>query len=377
MRHGGSAGRPSAVVPTRLLAAWDDFWFGEAPLVRLGLFRIVVLATALWGILYYAGGVEQHARGAAPSFLQRPWRPIFVFEVLGIGPLDSEAFDAVSVLLFVAIGMGIAGLFTRLACLAAALLTFLWVGTFYSFGKPHHDFVALMFALLALPFSPAGARVSLDAAIARWRRRRRGLLGGLAERDAAPAAALPLRLTQVSIAIGYFFAGATKLVRAGPDWANGYTLQGMMLEFDAPWTAFFASRREILVLLSAATLVFQTTFPLVLLWPRLRWFYLPAAALFHVVSWKTMSTGPYVTLWFLLASYVDLERIPATVGRLLARGGWPVRVLRGLVLSAVATVLLLLYFRHVPLWVGASVFAFALAAVAMERARARQEPVAP
>jgi len=368
-------GRAPASIAARVLGAWDGFWFGEAPLLRLAIFRIVVLATALWGILYYGAAVEQHARGASAAFLQRPWRPIFAFEVLGLVPPGPEAFDVVSTLLFVAIGMGLVGLFTRLACVAVAVLTFYWVGTFYSFGKPHHDFVALMFALLALPFSPAGARLSLDAAIASWRRERRGVAGKEPVAEVGKGAALPLRLTQISIAIGYCFAGATKLVRAGPEWANGFTLQGMMLEFDAPWTALLARHREILVFVSAGTLLVQTTFPLVLVWPRLRWFYLPAAALFHLVSWKTMSTGPYVTLWFLLASFVELERVPATLGRLLARGDWTLRLLRGLAMTAVATALLALYFRQVPVWVGAGLLAFL--AVNGGVGRARRRPVHP
>ncbi len=342
--------------------AWDRFWFGEASLLRLALFRIVVLATALWGIRYYGAAVEQHARGEAAAFLQRPWRPIYVFETLGIGPIGPEAFGTVSTVLFAALGLGILGLFTRLACLAAAALAFYWVGTFYSYGKPHHDFVALMFALLALPFAPVGARLSLGAALARWRRSGRGIAPGRTP-DIAPWAALPLRVTQVSVAVGYFFSGATKLAQAGGEWINGYTLQGIMLEFDAPWTSFFAQHRVPLVFLSAGILSLQTTFPLVLLFPRLRWLYLPSAALFHVVAWKTMSTGPYVTLWFTLACFLELERVPGFLGRLLRTGPWGLRLLRVAPFAAAAIGILHLYFLQVPGWLGLGLIPVALAGI--------------
>ncbi|MCI0585531.1 MAG: HTTM domain-containing protein [Planctomycetes bacterium] len=344
------------------LAAWDRFWFGEAPLLRLALFRIVVLATALWGLRYYGAAVEQHARGEAAAFLHRPWRPIYLFEALGIGPIGPDAFGIVSTILFVALGLGILGLFTRLSCLAAALLTFYWVGTFYSYGKPHHDFVALAFALFALPFAPVGARLSLGSALARWRRAGRG---GVPEGkpEVGPWAGLPLRVTQVTLAVGYFFSGATKLVQAGGEWINGYTLQGMMLEFDAPWTPFFAQHRVPLVLISAGILLLQTTFPLVLAFPRLRWVYLPSAALFHVVAWKTMSTGPFVTLWFTFACFLELERVPGFLGRLLRTGPWALRLLRAVPIAAAGLGILSLYFLQVPEWLGLGLIPVAIAGI--------------
>ena len=93
----------------------------------------------------------------------------------------------------------------------------------------------LAFALLALPFAPCGARLSLDSLIARWReaaRHRRRLTPP----DEAEDANLPILFMQITVALGYLFAGTSKLMIGGPEWLNGYTLQSAMLEFDAPLT---------------------------------------------------------------------------------------------------------------------------------------------
>jgi hypothetical protein len=54
--------------------------------------------------------------------------------------------------------------------------------------------------------------------------------------------------------------------------------------------------------------VVQATFPLVFAWRPLRWFYVPMGAVFHLLSWMTMATGPFVSLWFTLVSFVELDR---------------------------------------------------------------------
>ena len=115
-----------------------------------------------------------------------------------------------------------------------SILTFVEIGMVYSQGQPHHDCIALVLGLFALPFAPVGARLSLDAVIAARLRK-------LPPLDTAPWAALPLRFTQCTAALGYFFAGASKLAIGGLTWLNGYSLQAIMLHFHGDWTPFFAS----------------------------------------------------------------------------------------------------------------------------------------
>jgi len=301
------------------LSGWDRYWFGEGSLVRLGAFRIVMLLTALYAVNQNKMGVFQHADEIGKELTSRVWDPIYAFQVLGIEPMGPTSARIVWVALWIALWMGIAGLWTRLSCAVAAVLTFLWIGTSYSFGKPHHDCVAMMFGLLALPLAPVGARLSIDAALARFRRAKRGEDPTWAP-TSAPWAALPWRVTQWTAAIGYFFAGSSKLWIGGLGWANGYTLQGTMLEFNAPWTATFTHSVFLCFVMSIGLLVVQATFPLVFAWRPLRWFYVPMGAVFHLVSWMTMSTGPFVSLWFTLVCFVELEKVPAFVKRHVLEG---------------------------------------------------------
>ena len=357
-RDSRASGRPVAA----RTSAWDRFWFGEASLVRLAAFRIVMLAVALYANYQYRMGVFQHADELDPRYLARSWNPIYAFDVLGVAPMGPITARVVFGALIAAIAMGILGLYTRVACAVAAVLTFVWIGTNYSFGKPHHDCVALMIGLAALPFAPVGARLSLDSLIARVRRARRGE-DPLAVPERAPWGALPWRLTQITVAIGYFFAGSSKIAIGGLGWANGYTLQGTMLEFNAPWTATFTHSVVLCALMSVGLLVVQASFPLVFLSEKLRWFYVPMASLFHLLSWKTMSTGPYLTLWFTMACFVRLERVPAFVFARLTEGRLATRVLWAIATAGAAWLVAGLYFARFPAWLALVLVPLAIAVI--------------
>jgi len=348
-----------------LLSGWDRYWFGEGSLVRLGAFRIVMLLTALYAVQQNKMGVFQHADEIGGELTSRVWDPIYAFQVLGIEPMGATSARIVWVALWIALWMGILGLWTRVSCAVAAALTFVWIGTSYSFGKPHHDCVPLMFGLLALPIAPAGARLSIDAWLARIRRTKRGEDPALAPAS-APWAAMPWRVTQVTAAIGYFFAGSSKIAIGGIEWANGYTLQGTMLEFNAPWTATFTHSVFLCLLMSIGLLVVQATYPLVFAWKPLRWFYVPMGVVFHLLSWMTMSTGPFVNLWFTLSSFIELEKVPAFVRRHVTSGPGLLRALWALLAFGSAAFCVWIYLgRFGPAWDLAMVPLVAAAVIAM------------
>ncbi len=283
---------------------FDHLFFGEGSLVRLAVFRIVVLLAALYAVWVFRIGVFQHATaGEAAALVDRHWSPIFVFDVARIGPPSLTTVRVVFGVLLGAIAAGLLGLFTRVACATTAVLATWWIAVHYSFGKPHHDCIALTFALWALPFGPIGARLSLENLVRR---------GG--RPTAAPFAKFPIRIAQLSAVLGYFFAGASKLAIGGIEWLNGYSLQAAMLHFHAPWTAFFTSDPRLCQLMSIQIVFVQATFLLAFV-PRLRWFYVPMAVFFHLMSWMTMDTGPYLTLWFVvLAAFVPWDRVPGFLG---------------------------------------------------------------
>jgi hypothetical protein len=299
--------------PERSLWARIERWFhAEVPAVRLGAFRALVCAVALYDVLLWAPVVLTDAAAVSDGGTLRPWTPIYLFQVLGLGPIPLPTAQLVQTVTVVALAAGAVGLGSRLACAIGALGFLYWSGLGYSFGKPHHDKIALAFAVSALPFARVGAAVSIDALLRRWWRRGRA--------PVTTVAAMPIRLTQFSLAVGYCGAGSAKLLLGGPQWFNGYTLQGIMLGHDGDWSRIFAANVDLCRLQSIGVVAVQVLFPLVLVWPRLRWFFLPAATGFHLMTWKTMDTGPYMRLWLLLWAFVPLERVPGALARGLRRG---------------------------------------------------------
>lgn len=322
-------------------APWwfDRAFFPAVPPARLAACRVLLCFTALYDLWLYAPVVLRDAALVDAGGPLRPWTPLLFVQLLGIEPVGTAAANALLLGGTTALLAGMLGIASRLACALGAVAFFWTTGLAYSFGKPHHDKVALAFGLLALPFAPVGAAGSLDAW---WRRRRRQSLP-----SSVPG--LPIALVQFTLAVGYGGAGLAKLLLGGPEWFNGYTLQGIMLGHDGPWSRAFASSVRLSQLQSLGVVLTQAAFPLVFVWPWTRWFFLPAATAFHLLTWQTMDTGPYMRVWLLLWVFVPLEQVPAWLCQLVrrrpARGLGALVVLlayAGLVVGVAAVVL--------PLW---------------------------
>ncbi|MCR9244416.1 MAG: hypothetical protein NXI31_05250 [bacterium] len=340
---------------------WLDRLFCDpVPAARLGAVRALLCAVALYDVLLYAPVVFMDAANVSSGIAGRPWTPIYLFQVLGVPPIGSEAAELAWTIAVIALTGGILGIASRLSCAIGALAFFYWTGLAYSFGKPHHDKVALAFGMAALPFARVGLGCSVDALVVRWLWRRRDL-------PASPAvvttSALPIRITQFTIALGYAGAGFGKLILGGLDWFNGYTLQGIMLGHDGDWSRAVGSSVALCQFQSIGTVFVQATFPLVIFWPRARWFYLPAVTAFHLMTWKTMDTGPYMRLWLLLWVFTPLERVPLLFWHMLRR-----RPLIGglLAVAAAAYLALVAYVANnvVPWWALLALFAVVALAIA-------------
>src|SRR5262249_36494915 len=155
-------------------------------------------------------------------------------------------------------------------------------------------------------------------------------------------------------------------------WLNGYSLQAIMLHFHGEWTPFFAAHVGACRLMSLGLVLVQSTFPLAVFVPVSRWFYVPAAASFHLLTWKTMDTGPYLTLWLTLASFGPLEAVPGFVRARATRGPLAARVAWTLAIGASAVLVLGLYLAIFPTW--AKIVAIAAAAALVLGLAARSEP---
>ncbi|MCE9592836.1 MAG: HTTM domain-containing protein [Planctomycetes bacterium] len=332
-----------------LAERWDDFWFAETSLVRLAWWRILVLALAALDLVAYAHTALADAAAIDAGTQMKTWTPIYVLEALGVEPLGLAPMRCVIAVAIVALAAGWVGWRTRTACAVAAICCLFVTAHVYSFGKVHHDKVSFAFAISSLALGPCGARLSIDA----WLARRRGE----GESERASGAALPLRLTQLSLALGYAFAGWTKLAVSGVEWANGYTLMRYLMQYDNAWSRFLCSHVALTAALSWGALVVQGTFPLVFVFPALRWFYLPGAVAFHVITWFAMDTGPYMTCWLLLASFLPLERVPEWLAAEWRAGSAPRRA-RVIASLAPAAVVALVAWVSLPTWAFVAVAAF-------------------
>src|SRR5262245_8825969 len=144
-------------------SAWRRFdaWFhAPVPSQRLGAFRAIVCGVALYDVLAWAGVVLVDAANVSAGTQERPWAPLYFFQVLGVQPIGIDAARALHVVAIASLVCGALGIASRLSCAVAAIAFFAWAGLGYSFGKPHHDKVALAFAVAALPFARVGAAVS-------------------------------------------------------------------------------------------------------------------------------------------------------------------------------------------------------------------------
>lgn len=289
------------------MSAWERFWYPDWSLRRLAQFRIAVA----WICLYDAFLYDPRHLLANADRVEATWHPIVAFDLLGLSaPSHAVAVAMATAYQAAVLGM-LLGVRTRTLCMLVALLSFWQGGLFYSLTKVRHDRVALCFATFALAMAPAGAELSLDA----WCRRRRG--------GPAPDTnwtAWPIVLTQVTLVIGYSAAGLTKLLH--PGWTNGYTLQGIVLGHRGRFADVAAANVLVCQLLSLVTVAAELLVPLCLWWPRLLYGFLPLLIGFHLGTWATMDTGPYLTLWYMWVAFVPLDQVRPWLAEAWRRRQW-------------------------------------------------------
>jgi hypothetical protein len=136
-----------------------------------------------------------------------------------------------------------------------------------------------MIALTALALSPSGQALSIDA----WRQNRHA--PNLAKKT-SEFAEWPIRLLQWFFVLMYCSACVAKMRTSGADWANGFTLHYYMIQDGLRWNSdlgiWFSQFHFLTYLAQHGVILFQSTFFLAVIFPKLRWFYLPIGLFFHV-----------------------------------------------------------------------------------------------
>ena len=200
--------------------------------------------------------------------------------------LTAIYYVALAAGLLAAIGLG-----TRYSLLVYGLCYGFFVSHAYSYGDVHHREIPYFLFILALAFSPAGQRLSVDALISRFRARR----AGRPEVDASQSdlAMWPLRFLHVILAMTYFSTGITKLLVGGLQWMNGYTLQYAIFRNAisraayAPLGLWMAHQHTVCILVSIGTILFETFFFVSLFLPRVAPLFFAGGIVFHLMLWLT------------------------------------------------------------------------------------------
>lgn len=304
--------------------AWTRYWFADWAYVNVAVLRIAACFILLFHVFIfhdYAGYLAE--RFALEESL---YRPLLILKLMHapfalISGTDLDTFrlsdDVVRIILMLTIAGGTAGLvgFMTPVSLVVAAAGFTYVQAFvYSFGDFHHPEGILAVALGALALSPAGRVLSVD----NWLRERRGR-PGYDLLDESPFAGWSVKLIQWFFVLMYLSAVYTKFANGGLDWMNGYTLQYYLAQDGRTWgggLALLLSQYHILVMLGQiGVVVFQATFALEVIFPVLRWIYVPAGLLLHTMIYVTL--GAPFFIW--AAFYVVFIPWDVVVARLRER----------------------------------------------------------
>jgi Vitamin K-dependent gamma-carboxylase len=199
---------------------------------------------------------------------------------------------------------GLLGLFGFRPALTVSLTVFLFMlmnALFQSFGKMWHPYVTLGYAGILLPFLLVEAqKMPGNGVVKAW----------------------PLVLIKVAIAFSYCLSGVEKCLLSGRDWLLADTVRRHVQLLDPGGILPIGQLPDFLLVLGSVLIVcFQLTFPLILLFPRLRWAYLPMGISFHAGTFFAIRVGtlfhPWVAMYIFFIDVESLIRHP--IAKRLAR----------------------------------------------------------
>ena len=350
---------PGEGTPTRMVKAWDRFWFRPADPLPLGLIRICTGLVILYVHLVYTFDlmalVGPHAwvdsevmtwlrndskfYPPATNWTSYAGEPSLGMPVWSVyfHATEPAAIVALHTAFLVAMFLFTIGFCTRLTA------TLTWVGIMsYISRTPTTLFgmdTIMNVVTLYLMIGPSGATLSVDRLIARWWARRQGR--ALLPPQPAVSANFALRLMQVHFCFIYLASGLSKL--QGPSWWNGTALWGTMANYSfAPmnWPAYLAFLKFLCeyrplweIIMTGGTyftLALEISFPFLIWRPKLRWLMIIASTMLHTGIGLVMGLTTFsLFMLCLLLAFVPPETVHAFVAAIRAQGRSLVKMLKG------------------------------------------------
>jgi len=287
---------------------WKRYWFSPSPLLDLAIVRIICCVTTLFFcFIYHDYFAMMTERVMLADTLFRPifplgWGYSGTGGVDGLGTwavLPAEGFVTGMVYVFLLSGiLSALGVFTRISLSIFAFSFFYVQAYIYSFGDFHHPEAAMLVMIAALALSPAGGVLSVD----NLRRRAAGTSNALMA--LSDDAGWAIKMMQWFFALMYLSAFMAKLSIGGVDWMNGFTLQYYLIQdgirHDRDIAVWMAQFHWLILLGQWGVMAFQATFFLEVIYPKLRWIYIPIGFSLHV-SIFILQGAPFFT-WMALYS---------------------------------------------------------------------------
>ena len=241
-------------------------FLGRTSTNNLRLFAMLYCGALCAQILY---SFRDQARYVATPDTLAPPRPLLLGRV-ALPTLGVVEFKVVGLCLCASLLLVCLGLWPRCFLITAIACYFLYFNQILNLGYVIRKTNVVPFILLVLLAAP-GTGAPLHA----------------------PNAAWPLHLVRALLSLVYFASAVAKLRASGFGWiSGGRTLQAYLLEHDllvdAPWGRRLAERQTLCFLLSLGILLFELTFPVIVLLPGLSPVYGAIGVAFHLSTDLTM-----------------------------------------------------------------------------------------
>ena len=303
---------------------WYNYWFQPSPLLDLAICRILIVGFQLirFASSNFWSSLVEYSK--LPDFLYSPLPALqILISPFGFDYRPNLIYLAIVFWLTVLSGIfSVLGLFTNLNLFFFALGNIFIQAYLYSFRDYHHSEALVMLSLLILAFSPAGKTFSLDDLCLRIKTNLQHKYFSQFDlkQEYSSLARWPLLLIQWLFAIIYLDSAISKLLKGGLDWMNGYTLQYYLwqdgLIWDRPLGIWLAKQHTLAIISSWAAIIFELTFFLVLIFPKLIWFYIPVGISFHTGIYLAQK-APFLKYFPSYAVFIPWANILKTLSRRL------------------------------------------------------------
>ena len=292
----------------------DRDWFEPARVRDLAWLRIAIVFV-LWADAMWPGTLThqlQLVRLPAEWFAPLPALKLLMIP-FGWGARPSAAIIVVAWIVCGAAGIfALIGAYTRVSLTIFATATTFLLAHFYSYGTMEHPQAAATIVLWLLILTPSGEELSVDALRARVAASRmRERFVARDEEALSRDARWPLRVVQWLLVIIYLSAALAKVTMGKASWMNGYTMTYYLLldgsRHHVPLSITLAHVHWLGVMAAVATLAFELTFVVCVLYPRAAPVYLATGVALHT-GIAVLMRAPFYQLLALYVAFAEPVR---------------------------------------------------------------------